>query len=147
MRTPRALVGATGVVLDTNVFIYCFEDSPEYGAVAEYVIAEAARGRFRGAITPVTIAEMLAKPLQANRGDLAARYRSVLMGLHNIEPVVLDADTGAMAGALRAKYRLPLPDMLQVAAAMRGARPTIITNDEAIGRVTEVAVISLRAFR
>ena len=47
----------------------------------------------------MTIAEIVAKPLEANSGDLAARYRSVLMGLHNIEPVVLDADTGAMAGA------------------------------------------------
>jgi predicted nucleic acid-binding protein len=143
MKTPRALVGATGVVLDTNVFIYCFEDNPEYGAVAEHVIAEAARGRFRGAITPVTIAEMLVKPLRAKRGDLAARYRSVLMHLPNIEPVALDSETGSMAGALRAKYGLPLPDMLQVAAAMRAARPTIVTNDEAIRRVTEVTMVSL----
>jgi predicted nucleic acid-binding protein len=48
-----------------------------------------------------------------------------------------------MAGSLRAKYALPLPDMLQVAIALREAQPTLITHDKALKRVKEAKVLTI----
>ena len=48
-----------------------------------------------------------------------------------------------MAGSLRAKYGLPLPDMFQVAAALSQPANAIITNDHDIQRVREIDVFLL----
>jgi hypothetical protein len=50
-------------------------------------------------------------------------------------------EIGFMAGSLRAKYGLPLPNILQVAAAQ--AANTIITNDRDIQHVRETNVFLL----
>jgi len=51
-----------------------------------------------------------------------------------------------MAGALRARYRMPLPDMMQVAAALAHERPAIVTRDKALRKVEEVDVFLLDDF-
>jgi len=48
-----------------------------------------------------------------------------------------------MAGSLRAKYGLPLPDMLQVAAALSHPANAIITNNRDLQRVRETNVFLL----
>ena len=48
-----------------------------------------------------------------------------------------------MAGSLKAKYALPLPDMFQVAAALAQPANAIITNDRDIQRVRETNVFLL----
>lgn len=147
MKCPRKLRGAPGAVIDTNVLIYLFEDHPTYGEVAEFVVDEAASGVFTGVVTPVTAAELLVKPLESGRTDVADRYRSALSHMRNIRQVGLDFDVGVMAGALRARYRLPLPDMLQVAVAMQYSPAVVITNDKLLAKVEEVRCVWLNEFR
>jgi predicted nucleic acid-binding protein len=52
-------------------------------------------------------------------------------------------ETGSMAGALRARYGLPLPDAFQAAAAIEGGSNTIVTNDRDFRRIREVKVLLL----
>lgn len=146
MKLPRRLVGRSGVVLDTMVFIYLFEDAPKFGAVCEFIVQQAALGKFRGVVTPVTAAEVLAKPLEQGRWDLADRYRVALWNLKNIEPIGLPFEIGFLAASLKAKYRMPLPDMLQAACALTRKEPTLITNDRLLRRVEEVSVLLLDDF-
>jgi len=53
---------------------------------------------------------------------------------------------GDLAGALKAKYRLPLADMIQAAMAVQTDCPALITNDKALSRLEEVDVYLLEAF-
>ncbi|MBN1268998.1 MAG: type II toxin-antitoxin system VapC family toxin [Kiritimatiellae bacterium] len=147
MKSLRRLRGRTGVVLDTMLFIYLFEDEPRHAALCERLLAEAETGTFRAVVTPVTAAELIVKPIRQGRPDLADRYRSALAGLSNTTFPPLDLDIGWMAGALRAKYSLPLPDMLQCAIAMRSGKPTLITNDRALIKVEEVDILVLDDLR
>ena len=146
MRLPSRLSGRRGVVLDTMILIYMFEDHPRFGGLSESVVAAACDGRFHAVVTPVTTAELLVKPLERNRTDLADRYRHALSGMRNVSLIPLSVEAGFMAGALRAKYGLPMPDMLQVAAAMQGPTPTIISNDNAFRKIREVDVLLLADF-
>ncbi|MCE9613678.1 MAG: type II toxin-antitoxin system VapC family toxin [Lentisphaerae bacterium] len=146
MKCPRVLQHATGAVLDTNILIYLFEDHPQYGKLAEFVIAQAAAGVFAAVITPITVAELLVKPLAEGRSDVASRYRSALRHLRNITLTELSADTASMAAALRATYKLPLPDMFQAAACLRAPTPLLLTNDHTLARVREIKVLPLNAF-
>lgn len=143
MKLPALLQGGRDVVLDTMIFIYLFEDHPAYASLCEWLIQQAANAVFSGAITPVTTAELLVKPLQSQRSDLAGRYRDALRCLPNVRLVELSPEMGFMAGALRAKYKLPLPDMLQVAAAMEMDSTALISNDRSLQRVREVKIILL----
>jgi predicted nucleic acid-binding protein len=147
MKIPAGLRGCRDVVLDTMCFIYLFEDAPALGPLCEHVLELAADGVFSGAVTPVTAAELLVKPLQQERGDLADRYRLALSGLPNVRMKELTSDAGWLAGALRAKHGLPLPDMLQIAVALQSPRPALITNDRALKKVGELPVFLLSDFR
>ena len=146
MKLPKRLAGRKGVVLDTMIFIYLFEDSPQFGSVSEFILEHVGLGRFESAVTPITAAELIIKPLQNKRYDLADRYRLALRSMQNVVPVALSFEGGLLAGSLRAKYGLPLPDMIQVACAMQSKTPTLITNDKAMEQIEEAEVFLLSAF-
>jgi len=146
MKMPRRLKGRKGVVLDTMLFIYLFEDHPHYAPVCDFLFNQMTAGIFAGVVTPVTIAEVLLKPIKDRRVDIAERYQATLGTLPNLSPVLIDHELGAMAGALRAKYNLPLPDMFQVAAALHSEKPTLISNDKHLSKVTELDLVLLSEF-
>jgi len=146
MKLPKRLVGRKGVVLDTMVFIYLFEDSQQFGSVSEFILEQNRLGKFDSIVTPITAAELMVKPLQNKRYDLADRYRLALRSMQNVLPVAFSFETGLLAGSLRAKYGLPLPDMIQVACAMQSKTPTLITNDKAMEQIEEAEVFLLSAF-
>ncbi len=143
MTRARDLDGKQGVVIDTMVFIYLFEDDPKYAGLCELLFDRVSSGCFTGAVTPITAAELLVKPLQSQNHKLADHYRSILKGFPNLIHTNLDLDIGFMAGSLRARYNLPLADMFQAAAALRQPARTLITNDQALKRVREIDVLLL----
>lgn len=143
MKLPSLLHGGHDVVLDTMIFIYLFEDDQKYGRCCEWLLQQAAEGVFTGVITPVTAAELLVKPLKLKRTALADHYRAALRSLPNIRLVDISPEAGFMAGALRAKYNLPLPDMIQAATAMEINSTALISNDKSLQRIKEVNIIPL----
>jgi predicted nucleic acid-binding protein len=72
--------------------------------------------------------------------SIADKYRHAIRNMPNMSNIKFDVEIGFMAGSLRAKYGLPLPDMLQVAAALGQPANAIITNDRDIQRVRETNV-------
>lgn len=136
-----ALKGREGVVLDTMVWIYLFEDHPRYAQACERLVRAAADGVFSGIISPISIAELIVKPLQMGRMEIAERYRMAAHTMKGITPRALDAEVGYMAGALRARYKRPLPDMLQAAMALREPAATLVTHDKDLCCVKELTVV------
>ena len=82
-----------------------------------------------------------------NRPDLADKCRSAIRGLSHIKQVDISYSAGELAGALRAKYSLPLPDLIQAAVAMQSDRPALITNDKAMRIIEELDVFLFDDFR
>ncbi len=144
----KRLSGHRGILFDTCVLIYLFEDIAPYAEACQALLQGAADGHYSGIISPITASELLVKPLMLKRYDVADRYRAALRSLTNIREFPLNTDTGVAAAALKAKYGLPLPDMLQVAAALQAdpARPALVTNDRHFNRITEVTVFQLDSF-
>jgi hypothetical protein len=77
----------------------------------------------------------LVKPLKKGQMSIADKYRTAIRNMPNISNIKFDAEIGFMPGSPRANYGLPLPDMLQVAAALAQPANAIITNDRDIQRV------------
>lgn len=143
MSPIKALDGKTGVVIDTMVFIYLFEDHKDYAGHCEEIIDRMGKGFFSGVITPVTAAELLVKPLQNNLSSIADRYRLAIRNLPNVNLANLDTEIAFMAGSLRAKYGMPLPDMFQAATALRFPARTLITNDRSMTKIEEIDIFLL----
>ena len=147
VKLPAGLAGRHGVVLDTMVLVYFFEAHPEFGPRCKAVIEAVESRLFEAAVTPVTLAEVIVKPLKENRASLADVYRQALQNMTGISLVSITHETGYLAGTLRAKYGMPLPDMMQIAVALQSQKPTLITNDRTLRKVKEVDVFLLSDFK
>ena len=139
----KDLEGRQGVVIDTMVFIYLFEDHPTFGDICENLFNQISCGVYSAIATPITAAEVLVKPLRKGQLSIADNYRNAIRNMPNISNINFDVEIGFMAGSLKAKYGLPLPDMFQVAAALTQPANAIITNDRDIQRVRETDVFIL----
>jgi predicted nucleic acid-binding protein len=139
----RELEGRQGVVIDTMVFIYLFEDHPTFGDLCDNLFNQIKDGLFSAIVTPITAAEVLVKPLNSGQLSIADKYRNAIRNMPNLSHINFGVEIGFMAGSLRAKYGLLLPDMFQVAAALAQPANAIITNDREIQRVQETDVFLL----
>jgi len=137
------LAGRQGVVIDTMVFIYLFEDHPGYSELCEDIFDQISNGVFSGVVTPITAAELLVKPLKLKQLSVADRYRGAIRNIPNVSMSRFDVQTGFMAGSLRAQYGLALPDMFQAATALYYPACALITNDRNLRRVKEIDVFLL----
>lgn len=143
MKLADALSGVTVPAFDTAPFIYFIERHPVYLDLMREIVRRIDAGAIVGRSSVVTLTEVLTRPKQV--GDLITEqaYRRRLLGSRNFMLVPIDTDTAADAANLRARYRLRTPDALQIAAALRAGGEAFLTNDTALGRVTELRVLLL----
>jgi predicted nucleic acid-binding protein len=139
----KDLEGKQGVVIDTMVFIYLFEGHQHYADLCEHIIDRMSQGFFSGVVTPITAAEILVKPLKLRHPSIADRYRSAIRNLPNVTLPGINTEIAFMAGSLKAKYGMPLPDMFQAAMALYFPAHTLITNDRAMGKLKEIQIVML----
>jgi len=98
-----------------------------------------AKGRFRFAVTTITVAEVLMGPFQAKAAALARRYLSTL---DSWQTVNLDKEIAEAAARLRAEFRLKLADAVQVASARAIGAAALVTHDRDFSRLKSLRVIS-----
>jgi predicted nucleic acid-binding protein len=133
--------GAT-VLLDTNPLIYHLEGS----ALAEPfapIFAAIDEGRIQAAVTPITVAELVGGPLKAGKDALAERYRQLLTANAGWTLVPMDADIAMLAARLRLRYRLTLPDAIQVASALWHGCFALVSHNRDFGAITDLPVLGL----
>ncbi len=130
----------TGAVLvvDSAPIIYTLEGS-EFAAKFEPLFQRHARGELILAITTITIAEVLTGPLRAGEEALAKRYRAILEAWQVIN---LNGDIAESAARLRAKYRLKLPDAVQLASAIAINAYALVTHDRDFTKVSGMRILS-----
>ena len=131
-------VGAT-VLVDTAPFIYMLEDHPTLAPRFVGLFEAERRGELTIAITPVTVAEVLVGPLKAGQEGLARRYERALLAY---ELVPIDAALAAQAARLRVRYRLRLPDALQLAAALEIGAHALVTFERDFTAVDGLLVLT-----
>jgi len=85
--------------------------------------------RWRGIVTPVTLAEVIAGPLRHGQYGLAERYRALLTAGPRFTLRALDADLAVLAARLRIEHRLRLPDAIQLATALSECCDALVTYD------------------
>ncbi|KAB2945898.1 MAG: type II toxin-antitoxin system VapC family toxin [Candidatus Methanoperedens sp.] len=128
--------------LDTNVLIYYIEEHPFYLRKIEPLIDRIAEGKATGITSYVTLLELLVKPLREKRFDLVEQYKTILQA--QLDMVAIDEPVSIKAAQLRAKYGIKTPDAIQLASVITKKGDVFVTNDERLGDVKEIEVLTLR---
>ncbi|TVR43464.1 MAG: PIN domain-containing protein [Planctomycetota bacterium] len=128
------------VLIDTNPVIYLFENHP-LAAPFEPICAAIDAGRIKALVTPVTLAEVVAGPLKADKEALAERYRQALCASRGWSLREIDADIAVLAARLRIHHRLRLPDAIQAAVAVREGCYALVRHDPDFRGRTDLLVL------
>jgi predicted nucleic acid-binding protein len=134
-----ALPDGALVLVDSAPIIYVLEGHPRLAARFKPLFDRHARREIAFAVTTITIAEVLAGPLNAGDGALVKRYRAVLESWQVVEP---SADIAESAARLRASLNLKLPDAVQAASAFPVNADALVTHDRDFSRVTALKVMA-----
>lgn len=140
------LAGLGRVAIDSAVFMYHFEGSSKYQPLARLVFDRLEGGKIAGVTSVVTVAEVFANKRVIASDEVTAAYRYVLEHWPGLTVAKPGIEAAILAGALRARYNLRLPDAFQVAAGLLFGAEVLITNDELLRRVKEPRVVILRDY-
>ena len=132
------------LALDTNCFIYLFEqsDQPRGRYVLEHVLRPAARGQHRPITLALVLAELLVQPYRLglpDRAEALTRAVTALPGL-TIQPV--DVGIASAAARLSGRLGIPLSDAIVLATAA-DAGAVLITNDQRLVCAAEPGAVLL----
>lgn len=130
------------VLLDTNPIIYTLEGS-SLAKRFRTLFAAIDEGRLQAIITPITLAEVVTGPLKVGKEALAERYRRALTDNPGWTLRAIDADLAMLAARLRLRYKLKLPDALQLAAAVSEGCHALVTHDRDFSSVTELPILGV----
>jgi predicted nucleic acid-binding protein len=136
--TLETLPDGALLLMDTPPIVYFLEGHAKLAKVFKPVFERHAAGELRFAVTTVSIAEVLAGPLQSGNEALAERFRTIL---ESWQVVDLTANIAASAARLRASLRLKLPDAVQAASAIAINADALITYDRDFSRMHSLRVL------
>ncbi len=127
------------VLVDTAPFIYILESHPQFADQFAGLFEAAAAGKLSIALSTITLAEVLTGPLKVGQTALAKRYEKALSGyaLISVTPSI-----AALAAQLRARYRLKLPDAIQLATALDAGAAAFVTHDRDFSQVTGMKILT-----
>jgi predicted nucleic acid-binding protein len=128
------------VALDTNIFIYHFEENPAYVGFTEPLFDRIESGKIRAVTSALTLHEVLTGAKRAGDDRLASLYRDLIGSFPNLRLVPFDARIAEISSGLRARYELPTPDTIQIATAIHEGAERFVTNDARLKRVREIKV-------
>jgi len=129
--------------LDANVFIYVVEGSPEHDAFLGGLLDLLGTGDTTAVTSELTLAEVLAKPFEENRTDLADIYEEMVAPSAWLDMVPVNRAVLLRAARLRAELKLRLPDAIHVASAVAAGCELFLSNDYRLKVPAGVALVRL----
>ena len=133
--TPReALRGVKRAFLDSAPVIYLIENDAAFGSAVGELVRLAAELSIELVASPITLAECLAG---AKDRASKARFVEFLTSTREVDICKIDQFDAVLAGETRREFGLPLPDCIQVAAAVNSVCDVFFTNDLILKRCND----------
>jgi predicted nucleic acid-binding protein len=125
------------VFLDSNIFIYLFEDTAgPRGTRTQEIFEGLSRRRDTVMTSTLTLGEVLVKPIRTGDRALEAKYKSLLRE-PEVKVLAFDRVAGEIFALIRQDRSIKAPDAIQLATAAAAGCDLFITNDD---RLTFVQV-------
>jgi predicted nucleic acid-binding protein len=118
--------------------IYFIENHPKYADITQVLFTRIEDGRLQGITSPICLAECLVVPQRNHDMDVIRKFTELITSSQNMAFVSIGQSVAEYASILRAKYKLGLPDALQLATAFVSGCDAFFTNDGRLKHVGEV---------
>ena len=141
LNITSALRNTKRIYIDSAPLIYFVERHRDYFTKMSRIIALTESAPLQAFTSVITSTEIIVQPLKVGNTDLAQEYHDVLVSSNQFTLLSVTEDIAITAGAIRARYSLRTPDALHVATAIATGCDTILTNDAAMKRVTDLNVV------
>jgi predicted nucleic acid-binding protein len=138
-----SLRGHKRVLIDSSVWIYHFEQHPKFGTPATKAIANVEAGKFQGVVSELSLMELIVRPLQLGRQDVADEYELLLSHFPNVDLVPITREILLDAANLRAHYNVRTPDAILLATGLQAGATAAITNDIAWRKLPSLKIVLL----
>jgi predicted nucleic acid-binding protein len=120
--------------LDTNIMVYAIEGKNPWSDILRELFHAVDARTIHAFTSELTVAEVLAKPLQLGVIDLVATYEELLAPDSLVRVIPIDRPILRSAAELCGRMRIKLADAIHVATALQCACEFILTNDEQFGQ-------------
>ncbi len=128
------------VGLDSNIFIYLFEENSQFIKQCQLIFNSLDQGKLKAVTSIISVIETLSYP------STSAVLKGIQEGFKNISNLtILDVkhDIGIEAAKIRREYGFRLPDSIQLAAAKLSKAKAFITNDNRLKSYKRLKIILL----
>ena len=130
------------VGLDTNIFIYYFEQNSEFGQSTKKIFDLLSTNSLNTVTSVISLMEILSPDFLSK---VAAREtEKKFFDIPNLKVLNVDRTITVEAARIRREYGFRLPDSIQLATALFGKANALITNDERLKKFKELKVINLK---
>jgi predicted nucleic acid-binding protein len=140
--TVSAIPDGATVVVDSAPVIYFLENHARLAQRFAPVFERAEAGTLRVVASAITLAEVVSGPLASGNELLAERYRTAIESGTGWSVMPVTAALAMTAARLRTRYRLRLPDAIQLATAVACGAWALVTHDRDFRKVRDVRVVS-----
>jgi predicted nucleic acid-binding protein len=122
------------IFVDSNIFIYHFEDSGARGLRATEILRRIGQRGDELMASALAIGEVLVKPIEYGNAILEAKYRALMRGPW-VGLAPFDAVAGEIFARVRQDRRIKTPDAIHLATAASAGCDLFITNDDRLSTV------------
>ena len=129
------------VGLDTNIFIYHFEDNQQFAYYTQPIFEGLSKGKFKAVTSVVSVIEALSYP---SPQDILTNIEEGFKTTPNLTICDVDHHLAIEAAKIRRNYGFRLPDSVQLATALKSKAQAFISNDDRLKRFKELPIILLR---
>lgn len=129
------------VGLDTNIFIYFFEQNPEFGESAKKIFDLLSAGKLSAATSIISLIEILSPDFLSK--EAIRETEAKFFDIPNLKVVDVDKTIGLKAAAIRRQYGFRLSDAVQLSTALFAKAKAFITNDKLLKPFKELKIIFL----
>lgn len=140
-----ALQGEPSICLDACTLIYWFENHAQYATILAPVFAGMESGTLSATCSYLALLELVVKPLQERRFDLAERLRAGLLNSRGLRILPLDDLVAMTAANIRAATspKVRTPDAIHLATGLVAGSRVLVTNDTGIPSIPGLRVVQL----
>ena len=127
--------------LDTNVFIYYFENDASFGIKAKLIFDRLTKNQLKAVTNITSLAELLSSSKLSN--EAVKETKKLFLSIPNLEIYQVGEDIALESAKIRREYGFRLLDAIQLATALNSKAQAFITNDGGLKKFEEIKVILL----
>jgi predicted nucleic acid-binding protein len=133
----EAIPPGASLLIDTSVALAYLTGTESISPIATQLFdGFLATGRDRGALSMVTVGEILVRPFGAGPAALAIA-EGFLRHFAELELIPIDYGTAREAARIRASTDLRMPDALILSSAMASGADLVVTNDQRLAAAAQ----------